>query len=274
MRRITILLLLIFVAATMSAQQKDDSKDNNLFDHLALGITVGTTGYGFDAAMPIGNYVQVRTGFDIFPSFKVNTDLDVSDAVSNIPSELQTRYGPFPSSVEIQGKPSLSNFKFIVDIYPFKHSNFFIAAGAYIGSKKIVKVYNREEGSLKNITTYNNLIEQYPDVAEERGLQKIGVQLGDYMLEPDENGNIDASIRVASFKPYLGLGFGRAVPKTKHIGFRAELGCQFWGSPKVYCFDKQLSESDTDGKDGGFIKTLSKITVYPVLTFRFCGKMF
>lgn len=113
-----------------------------------------------------------------------------------------------------------------------------------------------------DITRYNNA---NPD-------NMIGYELGDYLLTPDENGNVSAEIKTASFKPYIGLGFGRAVPK-KRIGFMFEAGVQFWGSPKLYCNGDELTEEDFDGEDGGLMKTLSKITVYPVINFRLCGRI-
>lgn len=160
------------------------------------------------------------------------------------------------------------NGKLLFDVYPFRRSSFFITAGAYFGSSKVIKAHNKEDGLLKDLANYNNDV----DAGVISG-DKVGVELGDYLLEPDDNGNLDAYIKTASFKPYLGLGFGRAVPKTKRVGFMFELGCQFWGTPKVYCNDIRIHEGDIDG-DGGIMKTISNIKVYPVLNFRICGKIF
>lgn len=38
--------------------------------------------------------------------------------------------------------------------------------------------------------------------------------------------------------------------------------------------EKELTEKDADGNDGGAIKTLSKITVYPCMTLRLNGRIF
>jgi hypothetical protein len=35
-----------------------------------------------------------------------------------------------------------------------------------------------------------------------------------------------------------------------------------------------LTAEDVGNSDGGFMKTLTKITVYPTLTFRLTGKIF
>lgn len=253
--------MMLFAAGNASAQ----AYDSNLFNHLAIGVSAGTTGIGIDAAMPIGNYVQVRAGVDFMPNIKVNADLDI-----DAPDLSQySQYGTIPDEIEVEGKIGFTNGKLLFDVYPFKGSGFHITAGAYFGSSKIVKAYNTQDGVLKNLATYNNAVEAglLPT-----GYEKVGVELGDYFLEPDDKGNVNACIKTASFKPYLGIGFGRAVPKHR-IGFMFDMGVQFWGSPKIYCFDHELTEDDANGEDGGLIKTMSKITVYPVINLRLCGRI-
>ena len=73
-------------------------------------------------------------------------------------------------------------------------------------------------------------------------------------------------------RPYLGVGFGRAVPK-KRIGVQFELGVQFHGTPKVYTDAGILGSTSTDGDDS-FTKIIDKLTVYPVMKLRFCGRLF
>lgn len=52
-----------------------------------------------------------------------------------------------------------------------------------------------------------------------------------------------------------------------------ELGCQFWGTPKVYASDHQLTSENLGGDDNGAIKMMSKIQAYPVISFRLCGRI-
>lgn len=247
--------LAIISSVTIFAQENNDKK---LFNHLAIGVNAGTTGIGLDVAMPAGHHIQLRAGFAIMPTIKANTDLEINQPY------IEGMDINFPSSVGIEGKTGFSNGKILLDVYPFKKSSFHITAGAYFGSSQIVEAYNKEDGVLKDITDYNNLVGES---------EKIGYELGDYLLTPDANGNINANIKTASFKPYAGIGFGRAVPNNR-IGFMFELGCMFWNSPKLYCNGNQLKSSDVSGDAGGVIKTLSKITVYPVLNFRLCGRIF
>lgn len=247
---------LAFLMMLVSSVTANAQEDKNLFNHLSVGVTAGTPGFGIDVAMPIGNYVQARAGFATFPKIKADTDLNINAV--EVPG-----YN-FPQSVGIEGKTGFTNGKLLVDVYPFKSSSFHVTAGAYFGSSTIVDAYNMEAGILKDIADYN---------ATAAVGEQVGYELGDYLLKPDAEGNVKAKIETAAFKPYLGLGFGRAVPK-KRVGFMFELGCMFWGSPKLYCNGDRLTEESVGGDEGGIIKTMSKITVYPVLNFRLCGRIF
>lgn len=44
---------------------------------------------------------------------------------------------------------------------------------------------------------------------------------------------VNGGVKVKNFRPYLGLGFGRLIPKNR-LGIRFELGAQFQGKPVVY----------------------------------------
>lgn len=265
MKKLMISCMALLMSLGVSAQ-----KETGIADHLGVGVGVGTTGITIDLSTMFTDYVGLRVGADIVPNLKLNTELDLGfdDATQ---SAYQTMFGkPLPSDIEVQGKTNLTAGHLLVDVHPFK-SSFRVTVGAYIGGKDIVSVYNRQDGQLKDITEFNNRVENGEFQAV--GASKIGLELGDYFLEPDKDGNVDASIRVSSFRPYVGLGFGRAVPKNR-LACQFDLGVQFWGSPEVYLRDHKLNESDLGGDEGGIIKTISKISVYPSLTVRLVGRIF
>lgn len=288
--------------------------------HFGIGAGVGTTGIAIDASATLNDYIGVRAGIDIMPKFKVDKDIDLKteDAnkkVSQLTSEimeLNTRLaaagleqvdlsqypgGNLPEKLELQGKLDNTLGHILVDIHPFKTS-FRVTVGAYFGKDEIVSVYNKEDGFLKPINAYNEAIiyaqtqsptsSPYPqnvrDVVDRYNLKMIGGELGDYFVTPNpaENGNVKAYAKVNNFRPYLGIGFGRAVPKGR-IGCQFDLGVQFWGKPKIYVptYDKEAKtyqyekiDGDKAGDDGGkVLKTISKVSVYPVLNFRLVGRI-
>lgn len=228
----------------------------NLFNHFSLGATFGTPGYGLDAATTVGNYFQLRAGFTTMPHLNFSTDMDISGEDAN------GYHGS--DNFDFTGNLNMTDVKILVDIFPTAKSSFHFTVGTYIGSSKLLVLKNKEAGSLMDIYNYNQT------VPEEN---QIGVELSDYLLKPDEKGNVESSIQVNGIKPYLGIGFGRAVPRKNRVGFMVELGCQFWGTPKVYNSDHQVKSEDLDGDDDKIAKVLSKIKVYPVISFRLCGRI-
>ncbi|MBR1546604.1 MAG: hypothetical protein IJ633_07430 [Prevotella sp.] len=262
----------VMAAFGMGQVSAQDVDDLGIFNHLGAGIGVGTTGISIDVAAPISPYVAVRAGMGIFPTIKVKTDLDLDFDNATREAYNQTM-GHYPENeVAVEGKTSMTTGHLLFDIFPFKTSSFHFTAGAYFGGSKIVKVNNRESGVLNDIYTFNS------QHASTLGVDRIGVDLGDYFLEPDANGNVKANIKVNGFRPYLGVGFGRPVPMKHRVTCNFDMGVQFWGKPKVYAEglngETQLTESDTNGKDGGAIKTISKIAVWPVLNVRVAVRLF
>lgn len=282
MKKLLVLALALFGLTSVHAQYE------GIFNHVAVGVGAGTTGITIDASTNITPYLGVRAGVNIFPTIKVNTDLDIEidDQTSRYFNELGrlNDFGELPEdmSIKVQGKPSMTTGHVLVDLYPSKTGTFHLTVGAYFGGSEIIEVYNKEAGALADVAKFNSLLKNgtldtgnLPINSSQ--LQQVGVALGDYFLSPKDDGSVNATLEVASFRPYVGLGFGRAVPKGR-LGFQFDAGVQFWGTPKVYIDGangkEQLTEEDTNGDDGGAIKTLSKITIYPCITFRLVGRIF
>ena len=45
--------------------------DKNLFNHLDFGVTLGSTGAGFELAMPATEWARIRTGMSYMPKVEV-----------------------------------------------------------------------------------------------------------------------------------------------------------------------------------------------------------
>ena len=70
------IVLAILAACSISAAQAQDSlsteswfKKNKVFQNLDVSVTAGTTGIGIDVASKIGDYVQLRAGYEYMPRF-------------------------------------------------------------------------------------------------------------------------------------------------------------------------------------------------------------
>lgn len=251
--------------ASVSLSTFAEGDDNYLFNHLGATVGVGTPGVTVELATTCTKYVGVRAGVNIFPTISPTITFNTS-GYYDAPPELIGRY-EVPEDVDVKGKLKLTTGHLLFDVYPFPSVGFRVTVGAYFGGSEVATLRNKEDGLLMDVTNLNKEIDQI-NTQTGQNYQKVGVTLGDYLLTSDENGNVNGAIKVKGFRPYVGIGWGRAVPKHR-VGFSFDLGVQFWGTPEVYCQDHKLSKEDVGDEDGGEImKVISKVTVYPVLSFR------
>ena len=173
-------------------------KELGVFNSLAVGVGVGTTGIDVNVATPITSHFDLRGGFSIMPNFSMSTDVDVDvEAMEGV---------SVPSTIGMEGSIKRVSGELLVNYYPFKKSSFFLTAGAYFGGGTLLKI--------------NGHSDELKELVAEAG--KAGVVIGDYTIPVDKNGNVSGGLKVSNFRPYVGLGFGRAVPK-KRLGVMFEL---------------------------------------------------
>ncbi|MBQ8519951.1 MAG: hypothetical protein IJ456_00925 [Bacteroides sp.] len=245
---------LFFICAvlfTAFGVQVHAQKSLGYFNSVAIGVNGGTTGYGFDLAAPIGNHFAIRAGITIMPDLSLSDEVDISSL-----SSVSSSHYDIPTSMEVEGSLKRTAFEALLNIYPFKHSSFFITGGAAWGGEKLVTV-----------TGHSEELAKLQSVAE-----GAGIEIGDYIIPVDKQGNVSGGIKVSNFRPFVGMGFGRIVPKNR-IGFLFEMGVQFHKTPEVYT-DYGNLEMLTDEADNDFSEIIEKVTVYPVIRFRICGRLF
>lgn len=275
MKKTLICLAVAFMAMTSATAQVD----KRLFNHLAVGLDVGTTGIGADVAVPCTKYLEIQAGFMIMPKIKISTSLnldrfDYKDA--NGVSQMLDKNNL--KDIPIEGKLNLVNGKLMFNAYPFPKSSFHVTVGAYFGSSDIIEVYNTTPGQLSPINEANAMIREANAKADQipnyKIQKEIGLELDDYLLQPDPEGNASASLKVNGFKPYVGLGVGRAVPGRTRLNFKFDIGAMFWGSPDIVDHNGHSLMSGLGSEDGGAIRFIRKLKVYPVLNFRLSGRIF
>ena len=203
-------------------------KDRNVFNHMDLGLTLGTTGVGIELAMPIGSQVKVRTGVAYMPKFSVPFHFDlmsytadgtaVSESSFESAKEILDNLAGFEVNqrVKVNGKPNMFTFKFLVDVYPFRsNKHWHLTAGFYIGPKKVATAVNdiAEAPTLVSVGIYNGLYDYFtttdfietplygtyyldPDNADAlkarfEGYGRMGIHVGDFSRDVyDSDGNL------------------------------------------------------------------------------------
>lgn len=239
-------MMLLGIGAS-SAQEKDNIY--GIANHVAVGVGVGTEGYGIDAAVPFTKYVQARVGVNFMPAISIKTDATVSGTESG---------HDYSGEMRVKGKFSRTTFDVKFDAYPFANSSsFFVTAGFSVGGNDLMTITGHSDDLKSQIA---------------QG-QSYGIEIGDYNIPVDKNGDVNGGIKVNSFRPYLGLGFGRLIPK-KRFGVRFELGAQFQGTPVVYADGVgDLSKVIDQDTDDDISKFMDYLKVYPVVKLSFRGRI-
>ena len=156
-------------------------KEHNIFQHLEVSLTAGTTGIGFDVASPVTEWAQVRAGYEFMPRFtkRMNFDLTIGgrparsyDSDGNRQETTFDRMSEFlyqftgydvDDHVDMIGKPTINNFKFLVDVFPFKNNrHWHFTAGFYWGPSQFAYAENAIESavSLVSVGIYNKMYEK------------------------------------------------------------------------------------------------------------------
>ena len=279
MKKSILLLAVLLTTLGASAQRYDDSW---MLNHFSVGAGLGIiNGASIEMALPVTPYLAVRGGYNFMNNLKGSNRFNMVEHGS------ANHYLPnIPRKVELESKLKLSAAHVLVDLYPSKNSSFHFTGGAYFGSDNIVRAYNKDKediAALKSVYEFNNRIGSYEFVPDDlggsvgvmvNGTERVGLEMGDYLLEPDKNGQIDVRIKVQKVRPYVGLGFGRAVPMKHRVACAFDMGLMIWGKPEVYLNNKKATDIGLDGKDDNFLKSVSKVNVGPIISFRVSGRIF
>lgn len=232
MKKFFVSAVVALIAATATA-----GNPLGIFNHLGVGVGAGTNGISIEAATPITSFIQMRAGVSIMPGITFKSDADVNYTVEGLQRQ---------STVDLKGDLGRMQGQVIFNVYPAPVVPFYIAVGAYFGGNDLIKITGHSDE-----------------------MQQAGggdVVIGDYTIPVDRNGNVDGGLKVKSFRPYIGIGWGRAIP-GKLLNYSMDLGVQIHGKPELYTKYGTIETSDIDDNNT-FNKIIDKVKVYPTLTFR------
>lgn len=225
--------------------------------------------------------------------------------------------------------PHFRNARLLADFYPLSfYRHWHLTAGFLWGTRTIGTLVNAQEEAplVVALNTYNRMYDKaynddpllsygdfdlYNLTLNQKLLDhgRLGVEMGkrvkdasSFVLEPDEQGTIRATMQVNAFKPYVGTGYeGYISRKSTDWIYSVELGALLWGgAPRVLTTDRQrtLVEKEDEygytyteweytsstidlvrdvrsvpGRPGQLLTLTSHLKVYPVLEFRISHKL-
>ncbi len=275
MKRLFVLSLATLFTLGISAQDNMEP-----FRHFSVGVEAGLHGVGIEVAMPVLPSLVVKAGYNWFPSSElVNTDVsadtkDLKEAQEQYTAltcyQFQNKFGD-EAVVSAGAQVGLSNFKLMLNWYPFKSSNFYLAGGLYYAPKDDDKPFLRISGN----TTENDWA-ALQELRDKSGVDyDISLEIGNEkyaIMEKDGKGYLQADYKIDPLKYYVGFGFGRSIP-NKLIGFQFELGTMIYHSTGFYFQEKEVDMGDAAEQFGDAAKTaveyLDKFPIYPQIAFRF-----
>lgn len=242
-RKLYLALAAIVTASSMTTASAQ------YFDRIGANLQVGTNGISVEAATNISKYVNLRVGADFMPDFGLNTDTDYTIDNPDTPV-----YGDIDGTINLHGAIGRVQGHVIFNVYPAPKVPVYIAVGGYFGGNKLVKINGHSDEA-------EEYLRQNPDA-----LSSAGAIIGDMTVPFDENGDVSGGLKVNSFRPYFGIGWGRAIPE-KRINFGIDLGVQLDGTPELYTDYGELDTSIIEN-DNTYQKIIKYLKVYPVLSFK------
>ena len=265
MKKLIISGLAMFMSLTSVMAQEETGIGN----HLGWGVGFGTEGFNASIATDVTQYAELEFGVNYAPGFSRKSKGGVFHSPELGDKRPYLYYADKKeATLDVKTSINRATLDFKGSVYPFATnenftSDLFVSLGISFASKEIA--------TIKGSCTSNG-------IAEEDLNHPLYVRAGKFMLPVDKkNGElvVDGSCRVNSVRPYVGLGYGRLVPKN-NLGFRVEAGCQFSGDVKVYHNDNEvelLSKYNIPPKSTAK-KFMDFFSIYPVLKASLRGKFF
>lgn len=264
---------------------KDWGVENNVANHLDVGLEIGSMGLGLEVKAPVTKWVNLRAGLDWVPRFQLPLDFNLNTYADGLPTGnfnhvAQLLYDmtgiELDETVNMHGRGSMLNFKFLVDVYPVpENRHWHLTAGFYAGTSEIGYAFNDvgEKPTLVALNIYNKAYQyfttlesvfdvplgggNYMDPNLVRRLQRkfeqygrMGIHIGDfkdgrpYIMEPAPDGTVSAKAFVNHFKPYLGAGYATDLDASGRWHLGVDLGVLFWGgAPDIINHDYRTGQN-------------------------------
>jgi hypothetical protein len=206
----------------------------------SLGIQAGSNALGgIDFALNVTRFLNVRVGYNFLALSKPTYAPDLSSFGLNFPEIKQV--------VNLASKVDFSNANLIAEFLPTKKQRLRLAVGlGYMLSK------NNIESTMSTTAS----------------VRKDGFE-----ITPSDIGSLTISASTKSkILPYLGIGFGRVVPK-KRVSLSIDMGTYYMNSLQFVVVGTQML-SDNSQNGAVLTRNLAPYKWYPVGNIRLGVRLF
>jgi len=202
------LFILISVLAVLLPVSAAGQISNGSFS-VSAGVSVGVMeGAGISLGFGLSDELDLRAGYNSFPNFLIkeySVDLPAWGSHEKSSTDLTGRIAP--------------SANLLLDYHPGAGA-FYVTAGMFFGSTDFISAFN----TTKLPDSYHNAgISYYAD-----GNRNNNDAMNFYRIQSDENGILKGVFKTGAVRPYLGIGFGSAIPSGR-VGAAFDLGVEYTG---------------------------------------------
>ena len=262
------------------------------FSHLSIDAEIGLHGVGVEVALPVQRHLVLKAGYNFGPDGDIfNTDVtfnttelknaqekyEANSAKEGQNYKFQNRFKD-ESVVNAGVKLGVTNYKAMINYYPFLNRKFYISGGVYYSATD-----NNDQPliSLSGQTSESDwkALEELRNKTGDNGYD-IALEIGDIRYPVKEKvgcGYIQADFKMDPLKYYVGIGSGRCIPNGC-VGLQFEFGAMIYHNSVLVCQDKAVDLGLLGDKFGSDVKEImeyvDKYPIYPQLTMRLCFRLF
>ena len=201
-----VLATALFVVSPVFSQ-----KNFKPFGSMSLGVKASTMGYGIEVATPLHNLLILRLGASMTNGIKIG---EQDFVFYDNDGEFMESFGYVPNMIVKPGI-NFTHGSLLLDFHPA--GIFHLTLGAFAGKSQL-----RVDGHLVDRNGQ-------PSVLQDGVTTWPSLKAGDQRIDlTDGQASVDLLLG-NNFKPYLGLGLGRAVSKNSRLSFKFELGLLYQG---------------------------------------------
>ena len=247
MKKTVLAIAALFFAASVQSW-------GQAFNNMSLGVGLDN-GINLQVATPIGDHLALRLQGSFLPNiFPAKSTVNTSDFPEKILDSFNMEGG---KEVTLGIGSKVIQGSLLLDWYPSAYKSFHFSAGIIGGNRGRV------------------IVKTSPLPTDPSGYGKDFIKIDGHEIGTDAEGHLNAALAFNPIRPYVGLGWGRAVP-SKRVSVSFDMGLAYSGKFRVKVTDLDgnvcypllttvLTDTGMFSADEKAVKIIDKIVVTPTM---------